>query len=253
MNFLKKIRDWVLRNAFLLLGICAVVLVWKIYNQNNVIDLQANKIKVLTDTAVIYKNALGQSVAENKVLTIEKTSQMKNLGIQSAMVTRLTDRIAAYEKSGGKVSAIIVSDGYVIDKGTTPTIVDNVPKNIDTTRQIIYPTYSTSWSETWSSGTIIANKDSIARDIKPIIKLDYVIGYHRQNIFKPWVAEVQAVSLNPNSVMNDVKSIIVQPKVSPWVVAVGVGYGANPLDIKQRGAMFSIGIYRTLFHLPVKK
>lgn len=249
---MKKLRDFVFKNGYYLLGLCVLALVIKVLFQGNTIDQQNDNLKAAFDSTKTYRNILGQAVAENKILKVTNTKQLKNLATKDVDIIRLVDRIKAYEKTGGKVESVTVIDGYISDKGTTPTLVSyDTAKISPSLPQIPHsPVYSTKWDEEWSSGNIVATKDSISRDIRNKTKLDIVVGYKRKNIFKPYIAEVQVTDLNPKSTTIGVKSVKVEPKTSNWAIGAGPTYTVDPTNLSNRHFGVSVGVFYILGRLP---
>lgn len=130
----------------------------------------------------------------------------------------------------GKLSQAIVASVDTKDTGatvTTVTDVDTVFRRVgDTVYVETSPTYATDWIDKWSIGEIIANKDTIYRQIWVKNEFEITIGKPRKyNPFKKRVIEIQLKNNNPNAVVRTMRAYNKTVSDKRFGVSVNAGYG----------------------------
>ena len=206
---------------FILIGIC-IITIWFAKTQND-LRLKAEQthnidvgLPVAIDTTLyISKNKLQQETAKREALLIEY-KQLQNL----------------YSKKYAELKSIV-------DKNTqSATILSNQTKDSAATKtNVVYvkndsmPEYITSWSDSNSTGTIRATKDSIFRNI--LVQNHLQIRQEWQGKF--WQRKklfTEVTNLNPNTNTTNIQTYVKQPKKQHPLLIFGCGIIAGVIVVK---------------------
>lgn len=178
------------------------------------------------DSLHLSRNALGQQVAETKLMfgtisDLKKLSSSKDSSIQKliALVNKKT------------ISATVVSNttSNTVGSHTTITHTDTVRKD---SLIYIYPTYTLKPVVTkWDSIVGIASRDSFKVSYKVFNSFDITQEFEKQKVagslFKKKVPVIKVLNLNPHTETRELKSFAVQtPKQKKgYIFASGVVIG----------------------------
>lgn len=113
------------------------------------------------------------------------------------------------------------------------------------------PTYSASFNDKWSKGTVIANKDNIK--VSAIFKdYSYLKFDQKRGLFKLKPIEAEIVQQNPNTIIKGVSSYQITPKVPPLNVSAQITGGVNILT-GEPALVVGVGIGYNLLNRRHKK
>lgn len=87
----------------------------------------------------------------------------------------------------------------------------------------IYPIYSTNWNERWSKGKIIANRDSIIRDVITFNEFSITEKWERQKWYKEKQPVMTITNSNPQTETVELKTFRVTPKKGKKLTWFGIG------------------------------
>jgi len=215
-----------------------------IISQGKQIDDLEEVADTASDSLETYRNKNGQLVAEIKSFDLVNEEVLLNLKTNDKTIKRLQDVVKGFE---GKLAAAIVASSETGSQGSTATKISggDTVKNGDTV--LIYPNYSTTWSNSWEEGFINASRDSIFREIKIRNDYSFTIGKVSNGWFKKREVSVQMTNLNPNTVTRELRSYNVkqEPKRLNFVVYGGAGYQFGVGIVPQIG----IGLGYTLLSI----
>ena len=95
----------------------------------------------------------------------------------------------------------------------------------------IYPIYSTQWNERWSKGKIIANKDSIIRDVITFNEFSITEKWEREKWYKEKKLVLTIVNSNPQTETVELKTFRVTQKKGKKITWFSVGAIAGAVTI----------------------
>jgi len=173
----------------------------------------------LNDTLSITKDEKGRQKAQIGVLKFEKEKDLLEIRTKDSSIIKLQDIVKDYK---GKLKAAIILGNSTSDFGSSETIVI-----LDTLHLKQFPTYKTSWNEKWSKGTIIANKDSIHRNISFKNEFEITLGNVRNKLFRKKEFDVIVKNNNQNTYTEELRAFSVSPKSKKFNLALQIGYGIN--------------------------
>lgn len=207
--------------TFSLLGVLAIFIFLFVRSCEKNVELGGLN-DVLGDSLRISYNVNGEQEAKIKVFQAEKSKTFLKMNTKDSTIKWLQETVKDYK---GRLSTAIVLGNTTRDTGRTIVYIDRW----DTLRvgdsTLVFPTYKTEWNERWSQGSIIANKDSIYRDILVKNEYEITLGKQRNGWFKKREFEVQVLNKNPNTATNELRSFNVKVKPKRFTIGVQAGYG----------------------------
>lgn len=185
-------------------------------------------INSITDTLIVTRNKLKQETASIKVLRFKREKDFLKIKSKDSTILKLQAIIRRYK---GTLNTAIKLQNETFINGATMTITKYDTVYIKGIKEIM-PIYTTKWNDRWSSGKIIATKDSIYKKIRVKNEYDITIGNIRNKWFKKKEYDIKILNLNPNTYTKELRSY--QIKVKPKKINFGVqlGYGVNLLNYK---------------------
>lgn len=163
------------------------------------------------DTLVTSRNELGQERAQRKVMYGSYAALQLSANDKDSTIRKLVKLV-----NKKTISATIVNTETVV-KGETKTEV--VYEKGDS----VFPTYKTSWTDRWSSGMIVAKKDSIIHNFISYNEFSIEQKFERQKgllgFLKTDNSSVIVTNENPNTSTKALASFSVKPpKQKRWIV-----------------------------------
>lgn len=196
---MSEINSHIKERAFgYLLLLVAILSALLLRTCNKASDAQSNAdaYRAANDTLHKTIDERGREVTETRLMLVDYNSIKHELHTADSTVRKLQ---ALVDKN--TIGATVLNT-TTHDAGTTHTTVSNstIVTRHDTV--FVYPTYSTTWAERWSNGSITANKDSVHRDVRMINEYDIKQSYQRNgdglsSYFRQRVPVVQVTNLNP--------------------------------------------------------
>lgn len=181
--------------------------------------------EAVQDTLRTTRNKLGQQQAKISILATASKKDFLKLKTKDSTILKLQGLVKKFK---GKIQSATVLSNITSITGTGATNVVARDTMVINDTVYIYQEYSDTFDEKWSSGVIIANKDSISRDIKVRNEFEITNGWTKRklkNLFKDPPLEVSVLNLNPNTETTELRTFTVQPPNKRFSVSVQAGYG----------------------------
>lgn len=215
--------------AWLLVAILGILLV-RTCNKASEAVANAKMYESANDTLTRRYNERGEEITTTKLIMATNADEFKhNLHIKDSTIKKLQELVDKHTITATVLNTTTHEHGTT---GTTITKTETVLKH-DTV--FVYPTYSSTWSERWSNGTITASKDSISRNISMLNEYDIKQSYERNGTglgkyFKQRVPTVEVTNKNPFTTTTALKSYTLAPdkktKRRAFIVGIIMGAGA---------------------------
>jgi len=198
------------------------VLGFAFLHQLNKADMLAANYEVAQDTIQAGRDRDGLHVASIKSFEVSKAKHLLDMETQDETIKALQEVIRDAE---GKLSAAAIVNTQTASSGVTASEIRSGDTIVIGDTVFIYPEYFTSWNEKWDEGTIIANRDTILRDITMRNSLTFTLGKVKNGWFSKPESVVSVKNLNPNTITTGLRSVDVIHQQKQWVVVGGIGYG----------------------------
>lgn len=194
MTKLLNILPWVL--------LVVAVLLW--YDGCRTIKSNSDLYTATQDSLHTSIDSEGRQLAKIALLETGSAKDFLKLQTNDTTIKALQGLVREYK---GKLYSATILSNSTNETGVTASITENIDTTIENGVTIVYPRYTSTWSEQWSIGTIIATKDSISRNIT--IKNEYEItqGRQRTGFLKPKETVVSIKNLNPNTTTEELRTI----------------------------------------------
>lgn len=220
------------KTTLTLIGVCVVLIILLFYrgcNKGNQLQEQIDLYEASKATLLVAENKLGQQTAQIELMTADNEKDLLKMQTQDSTIMKLQSVVKDYKGKLATATVIINSTGDVGSTATTITKHDTVTVN---GVEYIYGTYESEWDEEWSSGKIVATKDSISRNF--LVKNEYEItqGWERQGFLKGKSPVVKIKNLNPNTSTEELRSFTVTEKKKPFALSAGAVYGIDILHLR---------------------
>lgn len=210
-------RDIIIAVLVLLCG----VLLWLTKCQRDKAMNYQNIAEAQTDTLETARNRLGQQTAQILAFEADRKAFLSQINQKDSTIRQLQNLV---RKKDAKMAAIV--ETQTVDTGTTQTVI----KDTDTIEktgglQYVYPTYYSDWDNKWSQGRILADRDTILRDVKFRNRLEM---WHSKEggLFQKKKLTFFVKNLNPNTTTTEARSYSVPVSDRKWFgVGIQVGYG----------------------------
>jgi len=160
--------------------------------------------------------------ASIRVLQAATKRQFLQLQSKDSSIIALQQAVKRYK---GKLASATVASTVTSVSGSSETTVTPTDTVVIDSVVYVYPTYSTSWTDKWSSGTITATIDSISRVFKVTNDYTFTYGYGRWNPFKKRDLTVTMTNLNPNTTTTELRTFTVKQSEKRFGLALYAGYG----------------------------
>jgi len=222
-----------MKKSYLVIGgLLAIILARATCNKNLASKQRSGSLlnEAMKDSLEHERNNLGQQISNNKVLFTSNKKLLLDLHTLDSTVLWLKEVLKANPKTPTAVVSKVITN---ID---TFHLVDSV-RFVDTVRigniVRLFPEYSTEWNEKWSSGSIVANKDTIFRQIQfsNSFEIWFEMERRKKSIFSKKVPVVYWKNNNPLTATDKLKSWKVEVPRQRFSIGIisGVMYGYNPL------------------------
>lgn len=223
-NLLQK-KDYILS---ILLIIIAILFYTKCEQNENL--QEQNTLHINADAELKeYKSKEGLYVSQIAILTTEREKDFLKFKSKDSTILKLQEAVEEYK---GKLRSVTIHSGRTTSKGGSITVINKTDTIIKDSLIYLYPTYESKWSNKWEIGSIIANKDSVFRDIKINNEYEITIGNVKNGIFKKKTSEVIVKNLNPNTQTTELKTYEVIQKDKRINLGVQAGYGLGLTTMK---------------------
>ena len=174
----------------------------------------------LNDTIEQNIDKLGRQTSQISVLIGEKSRLTKDLVISDSIIERLK-KVSENAENYAIISTVEKTDTetVVIQEIRYDTIFENQT-------QQIFPVYTYTWDDKWSSGYIEATKDSLYKNLLFLDEFD--IWTERVKVPKRGkVLKVFWRNNNPHTKTTDLRSFLVEEKPKKFAVIVGLSSGVG--------------------------
>ena len=167
-------------------------------------------------------NAQGQQTGRIKLLEAENAKALLAMESSDENSNALKGIVEEFK---GKLYSPTRLVNQTTESGSTATSVTNKGDTIQVDGvDFVYPQYSTEWDEQWTSGLIIATKDSIFRDIKIRNEYEITQGRERLGFLKGKETVITIKNLNPYTETEELRTFRVKEnKRISFGVQLGVG------------------------------
>jgi len=215
--------------ALLIAGVVIAFLLWKGCNSRTNYLETKGLYESSQDTLKTSRNKLGQQEAKITVMTASKKKDFLKMKTDDSTITKLQGLVKEY---GGKLAHASLMLNRTREQGTDVTEIIEADTVFTDSATFIYPVYRSEWEEKWSSGFIVASKDSIQRSI--VVKNEFNItqGYEKEGFFKPKKLIITVKNLNPNTSTSELRTFTVKKDKKKFSLGVGAMYGYGVLDYK---------------------
>lgn len=185
------------------------------------LDNKQSMIDALSDDLHTYKDKDGLNNAYINNFKLSNAKDLLRIKTQDSTIKKLQDLVKDYK---GKLQSAVVFGSSTNSNGTTITkyipgdtvIIDSIA--------YVYPKYETQWSNKWETGYILAERDSIKRQIKIKNEYEITIGEPKSGLFsRKQSSQVQIKNLNPNTETTELRSISVETRQKKLGVGISVG------------------------------
>lgn len=203
-------KDLTIKEFFFLLIIA--VLCFAQFKSCEKDNIQGPLIDSYKDSMTVSRNEKGQEIAVRKLMHGSIEALQLSANDKDSTIRKLVKLV-----NKKTISATIVNT-ETVSKGETKT--DSI---VYEKGDSVFPTYKTHWSDRWSSGMIVAKKDSIIHNFISYNEFDVVQKFERQKglkgFFKADSSYVEIANLNPNTTTKALASFSVKPpKQKRWPI-----------------------------------
>lgn len=182
------------------------------------------------DSLIFAQDELGRQKTTTMGLYADKATMLMKIKTKDSTINWLQDVVKDYD--GRLNSAIVVSNVTETKEVVREVTVESVDTIVKDSIKYVYPEYSIDWVNEWEQGVIVANKDSIYRDIQFFNEFEITLGEQRNRWFKPREFMVNVKNLNPMTKTKELKSFSVKSKPKRFVLALHLGGGIDFLTMK---------------------
>lgn len=225
----KNILIIVLALLLLVGGIFAHCSIKKSNEKNELYEASMDTLRYSADSSLVMIDVLQ---ASNK-------KSLLNLKTKDSTIQWLQSTVKDYE---GKLQRATVASTVTNDVGVGETVVTHTDTIWHDSIAYVHSTYSDSWIDRWSIGNIVANKDSITRDIKILNEYEFTEGYSPWNPFKKRELKIQMKNLNPNTVTTELRTFSIKQSEKRFGIGPYAGYGINISPSGEFHHGFQIGV-----------
>jgi hypothetical protein len=190
--------------------------------------------EILSDSLKVTRDNLGNEISKREVLEFKSVRDIEKFSNISEAVKALKSEVRKY-KGKLKNATILKNETNVTGGSVTIVVKDSLTT---------HPTYTTSWEDKWSKGSIVAKFDSILYDLK--VKNDFVLtmGSEKKGLFGKRKNIATIKNLNPNTYTQEVITIDVTPKNKR--IGIGVLGGIGFTNFNSTTPFIGIGVYYSI-------
>ena len=232
MDFLKKNKKIIFYTALFSLLMFVTVDFFK----GHVSKSEYDKINSMYSNVVgdlrLMRDRDGYEIAKRDAiigLSEGSMSKIADLNDEIALLKLEVKKYKGSVRSASVIKTVSKSDAV------TKTVVEYIKDSCN-------PTYKTSWSNEWDSGTVVATKDSIKHDYKIKNTFSVIVGDEKEGFWKPRKTVLTVKSLNPNTSTEKSQVFVVEKKEKKIGVGLVVGYGVSIDNISHLNPIIGIGI-----------